>query len=152
MTIATPAVATDETDPSLVHALHEVLVCYARLCDERDWSRLPQVFAPEARAQYGALKLADPAAIERMLRRALGGCGPTQHLLGNLTVTTAQGPCSRITVRALHLGAGAQAGRVYECMGEYHDQWRLTADGWRIVQRQMVVAFELGSRDVLQPA
>lgn len=140
-------------DPALVQALHEVLVRYARLCDERDWAQIARVFAPTATAEYGGYAVRDPAAIERMLRRSLTGCGPTQHLLGNLTVAIdGDVPLSRIAVRALHRGAGARADMVYECIGEYHDRWQLGADGWRIVQRRMVVAFELGSREVLQPA
>ena len=61
--------------PHLVLALHEVLVAYARLCDERDWGALDRVFAPGAQAVYGGHLRPDMASIARMLQRHLGGCG-----------------------------------------------------------------------------
>jgi 3-phenylpropionate/cinnamic acid dioxygenase small subunit len=132
-------------------ALHQVLVRYAQLCDTRDWSAISEVFDDDARADYGGWPLADRAAILRMLQRNLGGCGPTQHLLGNLLVDH-QGEvlCSRISVRAAHRGAGSLAEQTYECMGEYHDRWVHTARGWRIAHRSMVIALEFGSRGVLR--
>lgn len=90
-----------------------------------------------------------------MLRRHLGGCGPTQHLLGNLLVEHGpqgpQGPHSRISVRAAHRGSGELAELTYECLGEYHDRWVRTPQGWRISHRRMVITLELGSRHVLRP-
>ncbi|RFO96011.1 nuclear transport factor 2 family protein [Rhodoferax lacus] len=132
-------------------ALHQVLVRYAQLCDTRDWAAISEVFDEAASANYGGWPLADRAAILRMLQRNLGGCGPTQHLLGNLLVDH-QGDtlCSRISVRASHRGAGSLAEQTYECMGEYHDRWVHTERGWRIAHRSMVIALEFGSRDVLR--
>jgi hypothetical protein len=134
--------------------LHRVLVDYARLCDERDWERIDQVFAPDASAEYGGWPLADRAAILKMLQRHLGGCGPTQHLLGNLLVDHLEPAAarSRVAVRAAHLGSGALAAERYECLGEYRDLWTLTPAGWRIRHRRMVVTLEYGSRQVLRPA
>lgn len=134
----------------LENELQCVLGRYARLCDERDWTLIDQVFSADATASYGGWALADRAAILKMLRDNLGGCGPTQHLLGNLTVeANAQGVNSSISVRAAHRGAGEKKLETYECMGFYHDRWCSTADGWRIAHRTMVVAFEFGSRKVL---
>lgn len=134
------------------HAMHQVLVRYARLCDERDWQAFDSVFAPGASADYGGWPLRDGAAILAMLQRHLGGCGPTQHLLGNLTVDHDDGPSSRISVRASHRGTADLAEQTYECMGEYRDRWVLTPQGWRIAHRSMVVALEFGSRRLLRPA
>lgn len=137
----------------LERELHLVLVRYARLCDERDWSLIDQVFSADASASYGGRALPDRAAILTMLRDNLGGCGPTQHLLGNLQVEiTGDAVTSRIEVRAAHRGAGAKKADTYECMGHYQDRWTRTPDGWRIAHRRMVVAFEYGSRTLLGPA
>ena len=134
-------------------ALHTVLVRYAQLCDTRDWEAISDVFDDAASADYGGWSLPDRAAILRMLQRNLGGCGPTQHLLGNLLVDhQADTLCSRVSVRATHRGASALAEQTYECLGEYHDRWVHTAQGWRIVHREMVIALEFGSRAVLRPA
>jgi 3-phenylpropionate/cinnamic acid dioxygenase small subunit len=134
-------------------ALHRVLVRYAQLCDQRDWAAITEVFSDTASACYGGWPLPDRAAILRMLQRHLGGCGPTQHLLGNLLVDhQADTLYSKVSVRAAHRGAGALAEQTYECLGEYHDRWEHTAQGWRIAHRSMVIALEFGSRAVLRPA
>lgn len=149
---SSPAFSLDDR-PGLALALHEVLVAYARMCDERDWSAIGRVFAPGAQADYGGWKLPDVPAILRMLQRHLGGCGPTQHLLGNLTVEVrGEAVTSRVAVRAAHRGAGPRVHLHYDCMGDYLDRWAWTAEGWRIAHRQMVVALEFGTREVLGPA
>lgn len=135
-----------------------VLNQYAQLCDAREWSLMDQIFSPNATAQYGDRVLANPTAILAMLRDNLGGCGPTQHLLGNLSVDATpagDGPpmvVTRIAVRASHCGAGENRHETYECMGHYKDMWCKTENGWRIAHRTMVVAFEFGNRKVLRPA
>lgn len=137
----------------LERELHQVVCRYARLCDERDWTAIDQVFSAEATADYGGWHLRDRAAVLAMLSNNLGGCGPTQHLLGNLRVDVdAGGVNSRTAVRASHRGAGTLQDQTYECMGEYHDRWLLTPDGWRIAHRRMLVTLEFGSRRVLGPA
>lgn len=141
----------------LERELATVLHRYAELCDERNWALIDQIFSADATAQYGGRWLPNPAAVLGMLKDHLGGCGPTQHLLGNLGVdiTKADGlPTvnSRIAVRAAHRGAGEKRHETYECMGHYQDRWCKTDQGWRIAHRQMVVAFEFGNRRVLGPA
>lgn len=137
----------------LAHELHEVVCRYARVCDERDWGALDQVFSDEASAEYGGRPLKDRAAILRMLQYHLDGCGPTQHLLGNLQVHagTAGGVTSRVQVRAAHRGLGARQRQTYDCLGEYQDRWVRTAAGWRIAHRRMIVTLEYGSPEVLGP-
>jgi len=137
----------------LERELHLVLGRYARLCDERDWDAIGEVFSEDASANYGGWSLPDRAAILAMLRNALGGCGPTQHLLGDLVVELeGESVSSRIAVRAAHRGAGALKEETYECMGHYRDQWTRTSGGWRIAHRAMVVTLEFGSRKLLRPA
>lgn len=136
----------------LERELHEVVCRYAQLCDERDWALMDQIFAPNATANYGGWALPDCAAILRMLQQNLGGCGPTQHLLGNLTVKVdANSVTSQTSIRASHRGAGSMQHETYECMGYYRDTWQQTPAGWRISHRGMVVNFEFGSRKVLGP-
>ena len=137
----------------LERELQQVLIAYALLCDGRDWQAIGQVFSDDASACYGGSALPDRAAILSMLRHHLGGCGPTQHLLGNLQVGVGeQGQVtSRIEVRASHRGAGDQQNQTYDCMGHYADRWVHTPAGWRIAHRTMTVALEFGSRKVLAP-
>ncbi|BDI06199.1 nuclear transport factor 2 family protein [Sphaerotilus microaerophilus] len=142
-------------DPTVLieRELQQVLTAYARMCDERNWAAIDSVFSEDASAEYGGWPLPDRAAILRMLTRNLGGCGPTQHLLGNLTVDHGtDGPRSRISVRAAHRGAAELADQTYECLGEYLDHWVATPQGWRIRHRRMVITLEIGSRRLLRPA
>ena len=126
---------------------------YARACDERDWAAIDEVFSADASADYGGRRLRDRAAIVAMLRAHLDGCGPTQHLLGNLLVAVdGDLVTSRIYVRAAHRGRGELSAQTYECLGEYRDRWVHTASGWRIDHRAMVVNHELGLRTVLRGA
>jgi 3-phenylpropionate/cinnamic acid dioxygenase small subunit len=137
----------------LERELHQVLIGYALLCDERDWQSIGNVFSDDASASYGGHALPDRATILTMLRNNLGGCGPTQHLLGNLQVwVEGEQVTSRIEVRASHRGAGNKQDQTYDCMGHYQDRWTRTPHGWRIAQRAMTVALEFGSRRVLGPA
>ena len=136
----------------LERELHQVLIAYALLCDGRDWHGIGNVFSDDASATYGGRALPDRAAIESMLRNNLGGCGPTQHLLGNLQVwVDGEKVTSRIEVRASHRGTSDKQEQTYDCMGHYQDSWTRTPDGWRIAHRAMTVALEFGSRKVLGP-
>lgn len=139
-------------DLLLERELHQVLIGYARLCDGRDWTLMEQVFSADASATYGGRALPDGAAILAMLRNNLGGCGPTQHLLGNLQVWVEDEQVnSRIEVRASHRGTGEKKELTYDCMGHYQDRWTRTPQGWRIAHRAMTVTLEFGSRQVLGP-
>ena len=132
--------------------LHQVLIAYALLCDGRNWKNIATVFSDDASAAYGGRALPDVAAIVFMLRNNLGGCGPTQHLLGNLQVwVDSDQVTSRIEVRASHRGTGGKQDQTYDCMGHYDDRWKRTSQGWRIAHRTMTVALEFGSRNVLGP-
>ena len=129
----------------------DVLNRYADAADRRDWSLYDQVFTPDATADYGVSKLASREAIVDLIRKSLGGCGPTQHLLGNHTAQVdgdeAHASCR---VRAFHRGVGEHSAETYELFGTYYHDLVRTADGWRTRQLRMDIAVELGTRDVLQ--
>ena len=138
----------------LERELNAVLSRYARACDQRDWAAMDDVFLQEATADYGGLhQLQGRGPIVAMIRVHLDGCGPSQHLLGNLLVESSDSTIvSRIYVRAAHRGAGSMQGLTYESLAEYQDRWVSTSDGWRIAHRRMDISHERGCRDVLRPA
>lgn len=137
----------------LERAMHTVLCRYARACDERDWSAMAQVFTPDCCADYGRWHCADRVAIVDMVRQHLDGCGPTQHLLGNLLVLPlGETWRSRTSVRAAHRGTAELKALRYDALGEYTDDWVLTCDGWRIAYRRMSMTLEIGDRSVLRSA
>jgi len=122
---------------------------YGQACDRRDWALFDAVFTADAVTEYGGEVVAGRHERVASIRSHLGGCGPTQHLLGNYRSSVegeeAEASCY---VRAFHIGADHPELH-YEMFGSYHDRLRRTADGWRISHRRLEVCFELGSRDVL---
>lgn len=144
---------TDTEFLMIERGVNQGLAAYARMCDERDWNAASRVFCDDAQADYGdGWHSPNRDAIVDMVRKHLGGCGPSQHLLGDTVVTVAADGevTSRAYVRAAHRGAGDQAEQIYECLGEYHDRWVKTPAGWRIAYRRMSVSMEFGSRSVLR--
>ena len=125
---------------------------YADAADRRDWSLFDEVFTPDATADYPTSKLSGREAIVRLIRNALGGCGPSQHLLGNHTAQldgdAAHASCK---VRAFHQGSGDRSASTYELLGTYYHELVRTPDGWRTRHLRMTIAAETGTRDVLQP-
>jgi SnoaL-like domain len=129
-----------------------VLNRYATCLDSRDWSGLDEVFHPDATASYGVPLDGRPAIVES-IRGFLGGCGPSQHLLGNYEVRVEDDHAEAVTkARVIHVGSGQRAGLApYEAIGVYRDQLVLTSEGWRITHREFDVHISLGDIEVLQP-
>ena len=136
------------------HAVIDVLNRYAEALDHRDWVLLDDVFLPDATADYGTGALTGREAIVRSIRDLLGGCGPSQHLLGNYQVTVDEDRARSVCrIRVFHQGAGKKATlEPFECFGEYHDKLRRATDGWRIAHREMVTTIVRGDYGVLGPA
>ena len=134
-------------------AVIETLDRYAVALDTRDWSLLDRVFTPDATADYGDYRCASRDKIRKLVQSMLGGCGPTQHLLGVYRIEIAGDEAkSTCSIRAHHVGLGAEAELQYECFGEYRDELVRTPEGWRIRQRAMRVSHETGTRVILKPA
>lgn len=106
---------------------------------------------PDASADYGTGPLTGRHDIVRSITDLLGGCGPSQHLLGNYQVLV-NGDAARSTcrIRVFHVGAGPKAAlEPFECFGEYRDLLVRSAAGWRITHRQMVTTILRGDYAVL---
>jgi 3-phenylpropionate/cinnamic acid dioxygenase small subunit len=131
-------------------AIVDLLVSLAAILDERRWDDLGLAFTEDAVAyRDGNTGL---EAIERGIRSNLGGCGPSQHLLGNHRVEVVGDTARAVTaVRVLHQGDGDRAAATFECLGDYHDELVRTAAGWRISHRRFDVRMALGDRAVLRP-
>ena len=134
-------------------AVIETLDRYAVALDARDWSLLDRVFTAEATAEFGGIPCANRAEIRRLIERMLGGCGPTHHMLGVYRIDiSGEGATSTCSIRAHHVGRGAESQLEYECFGEYRDRLVRTPDGWRIAHRSMEITHETGTRAILRPA
>ena len=135
---------------AIQHLLHR----YARACDERQWSAFDSIFCEDISVNYGGeFKLDGRIAAVDMIKSMLGGCGPTQHLLGNYDIIIEHDKAySRCYVRAGHAGLGDDENLFYEVWAEYHDTLVRRTQGWWITQRSMLVHKEIGTRAVLKPA
>jgi SnoaL-like protein len=140
--------------PALDHfAVIETLDRYAVALDTRDWSLLDRVFTPDATGDFAAYRCASRDDIRKMIQNMLGGCGPTQHMLGVYRIEiSGDEATSTCAIRAHHVGRGAEAQLEYECFGEYRDRLVRTTEGWRICHRAMRVTHETGTRAILKPA
>jgi 3-phenylpropionate/cinnamic acid dioxygenase small subunit len=131
-------------------AIINLLNRFAEILDSRDWDRLGEVFTDESVAYRGGAVGIDD--IGREIRLHLGGCGPSQHLLGNHQVELDGDTARSVTkVRVFHQGLGERSHLTFECMGDYHDDHVRLPVGWRIARRRFDVQMSFGDRSVLQP-
>lgn len=130
----------------------DLLSRYATCLDNRDWAGLDDVFHPDARGHYGSLN-EGRSAIVTSIRSFLGGCGPSQHLLGNYDIHVAGDHATSSTqARVIHLGSGDRERlNPYEAIGTYHDEHIRTLEGWRIISRHFDVRISTGDIGVLHP-
>ena len=130
-----------------------VLNHYAQMCDRRDWALGDKVFAADVQGNYGgAYQIKSREKLVRLIKSMLGGCGPTQHLLGNYFITvTGDTAISRCYVRAAHVGKGDLKDSLYEVWGEYKDKLAVIDGTWKITYRELWIYHEIGTRDVLKP-
>lgn len=129
--------------------IREQLHRLARAIDQRDWDSIRATFTSGGHG-YGRTGVGEILAV---MQAHLGGCGPTQHLLGNHSVDVAGDSARSFTyARVYHEGAGPKEGSFFECMGEYDDRWTRTTDGWRLCSRTFEMRITRGDFTVLRPA
>ncbi|HEV8295876.1 MAG TPA: nuclear transport factor 2 family protein [Acidimicrobiales bacterium] len=143
--MAATAVPSFEDWLAIVTALNRI----GEIFDRRNWDALSEVIDADA-VCYGARGI--DAIVSTNLRRYLGGCGPSQHLLGNYQITVHGDVArSRTKVRAFHQGAADRSHLTFESIGVYHDSWKRTAEGWLLVEREFQVDANIGDFSVLAP-
>jgi len=132
--------------------IYRCLVRFARAMDHRDWSALDDIVREDATAELGTGELRGRAAIVALMRSFLDDCGPTQHLLGNVTIEVdGDTACSSCYVSDMHKGTGERAALTFSTLGEYHDRWRREDGAWRMIHRTKLNRAQLGDIRVLGP-
>ncbi len=123
----------DESD------IHRILAEYAEALDRREYDRLDRVFTPDATTHYvGIGHFNGIDAIKGLMAKVLDQCGPTQHLLGTMRIEPQGDEAeARCYLQAIHRGKGEFADSLHTVWGEYRDRLQRTADGWRIVHREL---------------
>jgi 3-phenylpropionate/cinnamic acid dioxygenase small subunit len=132
--------------------IRQLLNNYARGCDSRNWALFDDVFTTDVAFNYGGEYSAKGRdKLVKLIKNSLGGCGPTQHLLGNFSITVSGDEATCFCyVRAFHVGRGAMREQHYEVWGAYEDKV-IRDEQWRIYERKMLITYESGSREVLAP-
>lgn len=122
------------------------LARFARAMDARDWAAATAILSPKAMGELGTGPLEGPEAIIGCIRHYLDGCGPTQHLLGNLLIEVAGDRAeSRCYVSDMHLGAGDRSSLSFVTLGDYHDRWERIDGAWRLAHRHKLNNGHMGS-------
>ncbi|MFN3458212.1 MAG: nuclear transport factor 2 family protein [Novosphingobium sp.] len=133
-------------------AIREGLARFARVLDGKDWPALTDVFAPDLTFDYGLGEQAGLDALTTNMRRFLDVCGPSQHLIGSITITVDPGQTSatsRAYVQARHQRTGDSGGPVFDSNGEYVDRWEKRPQGWRIVRRDALWQTQSGEAAII---
>lgn len=137
------------------------LAHYTRCIDAKEWKGLTEVFSADcAKVRLGLDGLSGEVAVSGGqaiiddLAKGLGGCGATQHLLGNHALSALDGDRaeSRTYVRAFHRGAGEKRDLWLEVLGEYVVGWKHLPEGWRVVRWALRIVDSLGDPRAVSPA
>lgn len=111
--------------------IHEVLVRYGFVVDDRDWASFSRVFTPDAEVDFGGLApIRGVEEIVRQYRDVL--THPLQHVIVNHLLDPVSD--DEVVVRSKALFPVSDDG-VFE--GLYRDIVVRTAEGWRIRHKSM---------------
>lgn len=135
--------------------IYRAIVGFARAMDERDWGAIEDLISPDFTGELGSGPLASGAEMIDLLRGFLDDCGPTQHMVGTVLIDVGVDgnndvATSRAYVSDMHLGVGEKVGLFFRTLGDYHDTWGRTGDGWKLVQRIKRMNGTVGDIAVLQ--
>jgi 3-phenylpropionate/cinnamic acid dioxygenase small subunit len=128
-------------DPAVVAAVSEVLVRYATGIDRRDWDLFRTCFTDDCKADYGTMP--DGAALlwssaEEITAWMAASHRDMGHTLHRITNPRVEGDGDSVTARCYvdALLMTPDGHTIMNAVGFYDDTLVLTADGWKISQRQ----------------
>ena len=127
-------------------ACQRLILRSIRAFDERDWQTYARLFTPDG-VFIRANQPAEPLVGREAIAAALGSRSVrriTRHLCTNIEIEVldehrAEGRCYLLLFAGEAQAAAADSGGVPaqppQRVGEYHDLFSLTAEGWRIARR-----------------
>lgn len=113
-------------------AIHALMSLYGHVIDERDWSRMPDLFTDDViydMTDFNLGRLQGIAAV-RQLWIDQEGQHPLAHHATNVIVTAESVNTARVVSKGIGIGRGGRVGSVV-----YRDTVRRSATGWRIAER-----------------
>ena len=120
----------------------EVLMDYSFFVDRNDPEGLvAAVFCEDGRFELGARHaVVGRAELSRMFAKTLAPFSRTSHHVSNIRVTLTGQETADSTAYVYAWHVMEEDGRRIDLWGRYHDQHRMTPDGWRIAVRRLTVA------------
>lgn len=125
-------------------AIQDLISRFAMLCDTGQLDRVAEdIFAPDARCDYGSKVREGRAAIHAFFTSAGGTTIATSHHMSNMLVeVTGDTARSHVRVIAFHwhgadraeMKSFPPANQIFT--GGYEDEWTRTPHGWRIQSRR----------------
>ncbi len=129
-------------------AIEDGIIAYGHAIDSRDYARLRECFAADARVKYGdADWLTGPEEAGRYCARALDPLDLSQHRFSSIDVKL---DGDRATSKTYLAAEHVKNGERYTVGGHYVDAWQRTPKGWRITERRLVATWTEGNPEVLR--
>lgn len=135
------------SDVGIKNACEQLILDYASLRDRRRGTEFANLFAVDGVLTVNGKTFVGRKALEARFAEASGQ--RTRHMMSNIRVTV-QGAERASAVSYALIFVGEQlspedtvpvAVSGFTAMGEYHDEFALTEDGWRITARRFIPAF-----------
>lgn len=131
-------------------AAHQLLGAYAWLVDERRWTEFGEVFTVDALADYEAFTCRGADELGSRMESIHAGLDATQHLIGSVLVTEAEGGLRvRSHVQATLVRRGFPGGGSVTVGARYDDRVVRGAGGWRIAERRTRGLWVRGNRAII---
>jgi 3-phenylpropionate/cinnamic acid dioxygenase small subunit len=141
------------------HAIEQVYIRYCEIIDQKDFTRLTEVFTEDCVGDYrstsGRIEQGLAPLIAHVTRGMGAGsdCGATHHNVCNFRVSVdGDSATSKAHFYAVHHGVNRCAGEHYTCWGEYDDHWVRTPASWRVNRRTYRNFLIDGTVDVVRKA
>ena len=118
-------------DAAEVWAIHQLLALYGQVIDERQFSRMPEIFTEDV--VFDATDFGEPVHIGRDALTAAWRTSqkhPLAHHATNVVIGDEDGDTVHVVSKGIGVGARGRVGSV-----TYRDVIRRTLDGWRIAHR-----------------
>ena len=123
-------------DTADVLAIHTLVALYGHIIDERQWSRLDELFTADVTYEAGDFDLPTVHSLAdlRALWTDPSARHPLAHHATNVVVSEDADGTVRVLSKGIGVGYGGRVGSVV-----YRDEIRLTPAGWRIAARSVTL-------------
>jgi 3-phenylpropionate/cinnamic acid dioxygenase small subunit len=120
-------------------AIHALVNEYAWLLDHQRWHEVADLCTDDAILSIRRREIVGKAGLAEWADyRAAKGTLRTLHQMTNLRLeATSDGEATGVAALVLHVAKGGSATYV-DLVGDYHDEYVRTPDGWRFRRRRLV--------------